>query len=214
MSADESVPSNVRGRPPKDKGAPRGPVQVQRAAIEAAADLFASRGIAAVTVRDVASAAGVNPALVHRYLGGKDEVVRAVLATLRDRVRADFETLVTHDIMLMPDEPEQALAIYQRIVAHLVIEGRDIRDYQTEFPLVQFVIDEIERQTGVDERTARIRGAQIFAIGLAVRLFAPVLLRAAGLSPDDDDELRRAVRRINCDIGRGGGAPSAPRSSH
>jgi AcrR family transcriptional regulator len=203
MSADESLPTGVRGRPPKDKSAPRGPVQVQRAAIDAAAELFADRGIAAVTVRDVATAAGVNPALVHRYLGGKDEVVRAVLAALLDRVRADFETLVAEDIALLPDEPEQALGIYQQIVAHLVIEGRDIRDYQTEFPLVQFVIDEIQRQTEVDEQTARIRGAQIFALGLAVRLFAPVLLRAAGLAPDDEEELRRTMRRVNFYIGRG-----------
>jgi TetR/AcrR family transcriptional regulator, repressor for neighboring sulfatase len=203
MSADEPTSSNVRGRPPKDKRAPRGPAQVQQATIEAAGELFARRGIAAVTVRDVASAAGVNPALVHRYLGGKDEIVRIVLSTLLDRIRTDFEALVSPDVTAMPDEPEQALIVYQQIVAHLVIEGRNIRDYQTEFPLVRFVIDEIQRQTGVDDQTARIRGAQIFALGLAVRLFSPVLLHAVGFGPEGEEELRQSVRRVNFVIGRG-----------
>lgn len=56
--------------------------RTRAAILDAARRLFAERGHAATTVRDVAAAAGVDPALVIRYFGSKDELfVRA----------ADFE---------------------------------------------------------------------------------------------------------------------------
>jgi TetR/AcrR family transcriptional regulator, repressor for neighboring sulfatase len=175
---------------------------VRRAAIDAATQLFAERGISAVSVREVAAEAGVNPSLVHRYVGGKDALLRAVLAELLDRLRPDLEAFTDED--LLPDRPETAIATHQRIAAHMVIEGRDIRDFQSAFPVTRFIIDEIQRIEGVDAHTARVRGAQIYALDLAVRLFEPVLLQAAGLGTDDADALRRAVRRISFGIGHAG----------
>jgi TetR/AcrR family transcriptional regulator, repressor for neighboring sulfatase len=192
-----------RGRPPKSEGAPWGRDQVQRATIRSATTLFAERGIAAVSVREVAGHAGVNPALVHRYVGGKGELVRGVLGALLDDMRGDLDTFASEDIPVLPRHPEQTLATYQRIAAHIVIEGGDIRDYQTDFPVIRYIIEEIQRRTGTDERTARIRGAQIFALDLAVRLFEPVLMGAAGLTADDADDLHRLVRRVNVSIGEG-----------
>ena len=58
----------------------------------AALELFASRGIATTTIRDVASAAGVSPGLVQHHFGTKDGLRKAVdeyvledaLATITD----------------------------------------------------------------------------------------------------------------------------------
>ena len=51
-----------------------------RAALLAAArELFAQRDFAAVPVRDIARAAGVNPAMVHYHFGDKDGLYRAML---------------------------------------------------------------------------------------------------------------------------------------
>jgi AcrR family transcriptional regulator len=189
-----------RGRPPKDESAPWGPDQVERAVIAAATQLFYDRGLANVSVREIAAAAGVNPALVHRYIGGKDAVLRAVLADLLRGLRGDLEQFVGEDLPVLPPGPEKLIATHQRIIAHLVLEGYDINDYQAEFPLTSYVIEEIQRLYGTDAHTARVRGAQIFSLDLAWRLFEPLLVRAAGFEEDDIDELRRMVRQINFSI--------------
>ena len=196
MNDPVTRPPVVRGRPPKDVNAPRGREQVVAATIEAAAELFSERGIATVSVREVASHAGVNPALVHRYVGGKTELVRAAIDHLVEDMRGYLRTAASSPLPALPGAPEQTMATYQRIVAHIVIEGGDIREYQSEFPVIHHVIDEIERRSGVDPRTARMRAAQLFALDLAVRLFEPVLVRAAGLEPDDTEDLHQRVREL------------------
>lgn len=58
--------------------------------IEAAIPLFATKGLAAVSVKEVADAAGVNIALISYYFGGKDNLYAFVLenqlAILRDAI--------------------------------------------------------------------------------------------------------------------------------
>lgn len=47
--------------------------------LRAARELFAERGIRYVSVRDIATQAGVNHALVHRYFGAKEDVVAEII---------------------------------------------------------------------------------------------------------------------------------------
>lgn len=51
------------------------------AILDAAQELFAARGFNAVTVRDIAERADVSHALVHQYVGSKEDIFRAVLAS-------------------------------------------------------------------------------------------------------------------------------------
>ncbi|RNL62256.1 TetR/AcrR family transcriptional regulator [Nocardioides marmoriginsengisoli] len=62
-----------RGRRP---GSP----DTRAAILESARTLFAARGFAATSLRSIASAAGVDPALVHHYFGGKDDLFVAALS--------------------------------------------------------------------------------------------------------------------------------------
>ncbi|CAM4259714.1 TetR/AcrR family transcriptional regulator [Nocardia ninae] len=50
------------------------------AILTAAQELFAERGYERATVRDIATRAGVNQALLFRYFGNKDELFRAAIA--------------------------------------------------------------------------------------------------------------------------------------
>jgi len=58
----------VRGRRPGD------PAVTRRAVLEAARATFAEAGYERATIRAIASAAGVDPALVHHYFGTKEEL--------------------------------------------------------------------------------------------------------------------------------------------
>ncbi|MEU4313025.1 TetR family transcriptional regulator [Nocardia sp. NPDC024068] len=58
------------------------------AILSAAQELFAERGYERATVRDIATRAGVNQALLFRYFGNKDELFRA---TMTDRGRSVLE---------------------------------------------------------------------------------------------------------------------------
>jgi len=60
-------------------GEHRGRERTTVAIIDAAEDLFSAHGFTAVTVRAIAERAGVSHALVHRYVGSKTDLFRAVL---------------------------------------------------------------------------------------------------------------------------------------
>lgn len=67
-----------RGRPSRRAADDGGPDARQRI-LEAARELFAEKGYDKTSVRGIAKAAGVDPALVHHYYGTKDEVFAAAI---------------------------------------------------------------------------------------------------------------------------------------
>lgn len=66
--------STTRG-PGRRPGSP----DTRAAILSAARGLFADRGVKGTTIRAVAAEAGVDPALVHHYFGGKDDLFLAAL---------------------------------------------------------------------------------------------------------------------------------------
>lgn len=94
------------GRPVADK-AP----DVQDALLDAAAKLFAEHGFKGTSVRRLAEAAGVTPAMVHYYFGNKTGLYRALL-------QRAFERLLPH--FGATDEIESAEQMIDRMfqVAH------------------------------------------------------------------------------------------------
>lgn len=68
-----SKPGTRTGRRPGESGA-------REAILVAAAERFADQGFQATTMRGVATAAGVDPALVHHYFGTKDGLFAAAMA--------------------------------------------------------------------------------------------------------------------------------------
>lgn len=62
----------------------------ERALVESAVRLFASRGYEATTTREIAAAAGCAEGLIHRYFGGKEGLL---LAIVRHRVTQEVSDL-------------------------------------------------------------------------------------------------------------------------
>jgi AcrR family transcriptional regulator len=69
----------VPGTGTKRTGRRPGPTRTRGAILDAARSAFAARGYDAVSVRAVAREAGVDPALVHRFFGSKEQLFVAAL---------------------------------------------------------------------------------------------------------------------------------------
>jgi AcrR family transcriptional regulator len=63
--------------------------------LDAAARRLASHGIAGTTVDDVAAEAGVSRATVYRYIGGKNEIVQAVIGREAEEVLTRVATMIS-----------------------------------------------------------------------------------------------------------------------
>ncbi len=74
MSRARTSAARRPGRPPQAADS-----QVRDALLEAARTLFLRYGFRAVSSRQVAAAAGVNPAMIHYYFSGKEGLYRAML---------------------------------------------------------------------------------------------------------------------------------------
>jgi AcrR family transcriptional regulator len=96
--------------------APHGDSEQTKAEIvKAGRRLFAERGILAVSVRDVAAAAGVTHGLVHHYYGTKEQLIEEVV---RHEVASGAEVLITNPI----DASEDSLAVMRRVLRCFLTE--------------------------------------------------------------------------------------------
>ena len=68
------APPRTRGRPAASDGR-----DAREALLDAAVTLFAERGVAATTAGDIASRAGVTPAMIHYYFRGREKLLDAVV---------------------------------------------------------------------------------------------------------------------------------------
>jgi AcrR family transcriptional regulator len=99
-------------------GTSRGDSEQTKAHIIAAArEVFSEHGILAVSVRDVAQAAGVTHGLVHHYFGTKDQLVAEVL---KNALTTSAEVLATNPIDASPD----SIDVMRRVIRHFLTDGR------------------------------------------------------------------------------------------
>lgn len=165
---------------------PSGREEVAAAILEAATDLFAERGPAATSIRDIAARSNVNHGLVFRHFGTKEQLVGAVL----DHLGAGLSAL------LGTDAPaavlESALDRQMRVMARTVLDGYPAGQLQKRFPNIATLLDGV-RPLYDDEVEARVAIANALALQFGWRLFAPILRSATGIEDLTDAELRQAV---------------------
>lgn len=78
---------------------PTGREEVAAAILQAATDLFAERGPAATSIRDIAARSKVNHGLVFRHFGTKDQLVGAVLDHLGTKLTRLLHSEAPADII-------------------------------------------------------------------------------------------------------------------
>ena len=184
---------------------PRGRDAVKDAILEAAADLFADRGPRAVSVRDIATRAGVNHGLVHRHFGSKQAVLRAVLTRLVHEISA-----ATGPAELSPDfQSRIAVAMggsqrYWRVLARAILDRDLPRRLQGDFPLISQLTESYRRLAQERALPAhfdpKVAAASTAALFLGWLLFEPFLLVAADLGDRPPATARRQFRDFMVEV--------------
>lgn len=203
----------------------RGREATTAAMLEAAAELFAARGFTAVTVRDIAERAGVSHALVHRYIGSKADIFRAVLEHNEGAILA-----------AAPDEPDLVASTslmlrhglthgrrHMRLVARSAMSGVSYDRTTGRFAATERLVELALR--AADSAPAPERAQKDldprFVIACVVALFLgwaatePWVMPAVGLEDMDEDDVLDALERVIVGIlrdnvaGLDGGDPAA-----
>jgi AcrR family transcriptional regulator len=175
------------------------------AILDAATSLFAARGPASVSVRDIASAAHVNHALVHRHFGSKADVLRAVL----DRASYEMASIAAEETNSQRRIARlfSALAeheMYWRALARAILDGEYPQAFQREFPTIRRLIALLRAEQGqarqhalsppsTDLPDARMVVGALSALTLGWLVFEPHLLKATGLAQYDPKKVRRQI---------------------
>lgn len=171
---------------------PTGRVEVAAAILEAATDLFAERGPAATSIRDIAARSNVNHGLVFRHFGTKERLVGAVLDHLGDNLSALLAAEMPADVL------DRALDRQMRVMARTVLDGYPAGQLQQRFPNIAALLDSV-LPLHDNETQARLAVANALALQFGWRLFAPILRSAAGLEELTDAEIRQAA---TAEVGR------------
>ena len=192
--ADDS--GNGAGRRGRGAGrpAPRGGRDaVVARVLDAAEELFSERPYADVSVRAVAAAAGVSHALVHRYVGAKSDILRAVLAR-HEGVLADAAasaSTLREAVALMLSGDMRVTERYFRLVLRVAMDSvlREVADVS--FPATRLLARlATERGTGkaagVDPRIL-VAGVVSLVVGFAG--LRRDLVREVGVEDLPDPEL-------------------------
>jgi len=176
---------------------PAGPDAVRRAVLDAAAALFVRDGVAQVTLREIATAAQVNLGLISRYIGSRDELIRAVFADLSEQLAEEIRTSPTASRGF---DDDTVMVRWTRVLTYLTVVDPDVAVEIGSLPFHE-LHDVIERVYGLSDTAARLRTAQIMALALGWRLYEPYLVDAAELDRSTLDEIRAEVTRTNRRIG-------------
>jgi AcrR family transcriptional regulator len=175
----------------------------ERAMLDAAERLFSDRGFETVSVRAIAQAAGVSHALVHRYLGSKEEIYRAVMRRNEDLIRdaAGATEDLGEAISLMLREGLINRRPYLRLGVHSALHGVPYDTSIVSFSAVQRLIELAEARAsragpaeGVVE--PRFAIAAIVALNLGWASMEAWLVEAAGLQDLDEESLVAGLERV------------------
>lgn len=201
------VPARTR-KPPRrrPRGRPAGgpALDVRAALLQAARARFLERGYREVSVRELAAAAGVNPAMVRYYFGDKQglyaEMLQEVVGPLASRIEAMLATPAEE----APDLPGFLRAYMRTAAANPWMPRLILRDvlapdgaFRDRF-IAQFAGQLAPKVAALAGRRGgaaaaappatdpRLTVISMLSLGLWPFLAMPVLERALGFVPDED----------------------------
>lgn len=89
----------------------------RRAIIDAAHDLFISKGYQATTIEDILAATGIAKGTLYYHFPGKDDIMNAIINTVAETITARAQGILNED--------DQPLSKVMRIIASARVQQRD-----------------------------------------------------------------------------------------
>lgn len=177
-----------------DKVRPHGRDEAVAAVLDAAEHLFAERGPALVTLRDIADEAQVNVGLIHRHIGSKDALIRAVIDRFQqqglDRVGA-IDTW--DDLVALVFTPTNPFSHYTHLLAWLLLEGVDPAGSSVAPSPLDVLVAWAEGQLGAQ---ARDELAALLAMAYGWQVFSPYLTTALRYDAEQADDVRQRLAAL------------------
>jgi AcrR family transcriptional regulator len=186
-----------RGKPRRLR---RSREQVSQALIDAASALFAERPSGRVTVRAIAARADVNPGLVHRYFGSKQNLMRAAMAQSQNAIAANLARMadVRRDLGLL----YQATVGEKEFIAVLARASLDgvLPEFPAGYPTMGGLVERIEAELGAGtpagRHDPRVVVACLSSLTLGYALFGEFVRRGTGLDGRPSEEIDAAIQEV------------------
>jgi len=188
------------------QGRERGREATTAAILDAAEEQFSARGFTDVTVRAIAQRAGVSHALVHRYLGSKADIFRAILSRNQGVMLAaapDNPDLLATTSLVMREGLTNHRR-YVRLLADSALHGLPYEQTTGRFAAVDRLVELAERAVAsapLGERTSddldpRFVIACVTALFLGWGATESWVLPAAGIRDMDEAEALDGLERV------------------
>lgn len=191
----------------KVKRGRRSRAEVSRALVTAASTLFAERPSGRVTVREMACRADVNPALVYRYFGNKQTLMRAAMERSQRQIASKIEGVadIQEDVGVIfhatVDEKEFVAAL-----ARSLLDGV-LPDFPAGYPAMTSMVRRIHQRLaaggaegGSGRHDPRVVVACLGSLVLGYALFGSFIRRGTGLAEEPldwiDDQITTLLHEI------------------
>jgi AcrR family transcriptional regulator len=169
-------------------------------------ELLKTKSVEAISVRDVAAAAGVNHGLVHRYFGSKQGLIDAAVEQLSAEVhrgRPDRAAMSAVTFSYLRAHPELA-----RIVARACLDGPPELLARAAPPpaRLEAIVAPIRAalsRVGATHIDPHLLNALASAALLGWFVFQPLLQKGFGLSADADDQVARLLEMLDRVVEKG-----------
>jgi AcrR family transcriptional regulator len=180
-----------------DAPRPTGRDEIRAAVLDVAARHFATRGTRA-SLRDIAAEANVNLGLIHRHIGNKEDLLRAVLEQQRQGGAALVASVPELSDAMRVIFDQTAESRYVRLLAWLSLDAEH-PEVQEHYPTIEALRD----RTSSEEQELGLLAS--FALMYGWTFFGDQLLHAFGRSPADRPSVHDALGRV---VERLSGAPT------
>ena len=185
LSDDASIPSA------KDR--------VVHALVEAAIELFGTRGPDAVSLREIAAKAQVNYGLIHHYVGTKDDLISLALRTVSAQSTERFATddpLDTIHRLVESDPASPSL----RLLAWSLLQGRKADDLVGRSQALAALAAQVANTATTVESRQRV--VVLMSLLLGWQLFGDYLTESLDLGNDARSSTAEFTERVAIHIAR------------
>jgi AcrR family transcriptional regulator len=189
--------------------AERGRKSVEAKLIKATCALLAKRGPKAVTIRDIATRAGVNHGQIHHYFGGKKGlIVAAVQYLAQDHAQRTAERIAEREHERFEAPPALSLAedqTYVMSIIRLALDGElelATLDLENGNSVPRNLLNSVSKSLGQRKPSTELKSALATAMAIewGWAALGPYILRVIDARPNEEQKIRKRVGEFSREL--------------